>query len=278
VKIGRDTGGHVIIGGKINVVSDGKHSHNLSASVPANKFVDTVTPTSTKLSVTTNDNSFVTKYDGVTNKLQTTSITGTNGTVKASIVKTSEAINVATTGTAVTVAKRAAEARKIGNANVGSEYTVVTGFTSGNAYSASYSDSDECLTFSALELTTVKMNSAASSSDTIWGCSETDASIIPAKANGSVTNYTFEEVSAAKNGSAITVATGKLSPTDSNGENVLVGLGDPTTAKALVSASLASGTTGNVTVVSGVSSTKNTAAVAISGSAVEAGGHTHGLE
>jgi hypothetical protein len=123
-------------------------------------------------------------------------ITGVSGSVTASKATAGTAVNVATTGTAVTVATRAASQTTVGNANVGTAVTVATGL-SGTAYSATYSAADECLTLSALTVNTQSITPAASSSTKIYGCGDT-TSITPAKSNGSITPWTFSDVTVPK--------------------------------------------------------------------------------
>lgn len=397
VKVGRDAGGHVVIGGALSTVDDGTHKHTITASVPASKFVDTVTPTSTKISLSPTTDTFIKSYPGVTSKLVTTTITGTNGTVTASkatagtakdVAKAGTAvvygkanvgeaktvatrasaattvgnanvgteisilgidgsttataskatagtaINVATTGTAVTVATRATSQTTVGNANVGTEFEAVAYNADAPAYTASYADG--CLTLTALgsvgklyaatssstkiygcggttSITPAKANGtitpytftnvtvpvaaasataftpAASSSTTIWGVGGTVSitpavaapstqTIVPAVSNGTITPYTFEEVTAAKVGTATTIATGALA-TDGAGATILTGLGTATTGSAIKTATIQANTsTGDVTVVSSVSSSKNTAAVSITASSSDAGSHNHEVQ
>jgi hypothetical protein len=129
-------------------------------------------------------------------------ITGVSGSVIASKATAGTAVNVATTGTTVTVATRAASQTTVGNANVGNAVTVATGL-SGTAYSATYSADDECLTLSALTVNTQSITPAASSSTKIYGCGDT-TSVTSAKANGSITPYTFADVTVPKAATAAT--------------------------------------------------------------------------
>lgn len=405
VKVGRDAGGHVVIGGALSTANAGTHKHTITASVPASKFVDTVTPTSTKISLNPTTDTFIKSYPGVTSKLVTTTITGTNGTVTASKATAGTAVSVAKAGTAVvygtanvgtakTVATRASAATTVGNANVGTEISIlgidgsttaskakagtavnvattdtaktVATLVNGNlvvgnanvgsdvtvatkfseftgtkstklAYDAEYDESAACLTLSPLQLdtTTIKpaassstklssavgttsvtpaksngtitpytfsdvtvpvaaasataFTPAASSSTTIWGVGDTVSitpavaapntqTIVPAVSNGTITPYTFEEVTAAKVGTATTIATGALA-TDGAGATILTGLGTATTGSAIKTATIQANTsTGDVTVVSSVSSAKNTAAVSITASSSDAGLHNHEVQ
>ena len=409
VKVGRDAGGHVVIGGALGTANAGTHKHTITASVPASKFVDTVTPTSTKISLNPTTDTFIKSYPGVTSKLVTTTITGTNGTVTASKATAGTAVSVAKAGTAVvygtanvgtakTVATRASAATTVGNANVGTEISIlgIDGSTTaskakagtavnvattdtaktvatltdanlvvGNAnvgasatvatsvksatatttaMKATYDAANECLSFAVGSVTpTVTLNTtsvtsasssstklssaigttsvtpaksngtitpytfsdvtvpvaaasataftpAAASSTTIWGVGGTTSitpavaapdtqTIIPAVSNGTITPYTFTDVTAAKvASSATTLATGALA-TDGAGATILTGLGTATTGSAIKTATIqANASTGDITVVSSVSSAKNTAAVSITASSSDAGSHNHEVQ
>lgn len=74
-------------------------------------------------------------------------------------------------------------------ATVDTAQTVATGL-SDTAYTADYDEANECLSFSAISVETT--------------------TIIPAKANGTITPYTFEDVTVPKAATAQTVATGDL--------------------------------------------------------------------
>ena len=396
VKVGRDSGGHVILGGALGTADAGTHKHTITASVPVGSFLTSASGATTKISLNKSTDTFVKSYPGVTSNLVTTAITGTNGTVtaskatagtavsvakagtavvygkanvgapktvatKASAATTvgnanvgteisilgidgsttaskataGTAVSVATTGTAVTVATRAASQTTVGNANVGTAVQATAYNSKTPAYTASYSDTDECLTFTALgsisftpatssstkiygcggttSITPAKANGtitpytfadvavpvaaaaataftpAAASSTTIWGVGDTISitpavaapntqTIIPAVSNGTITPYTFADVIAAKVASAATtVATGALA-TDASGAAVLTGLGTASTGSAIKSATIQSGANGDVTVVSGVSSAKNSDAVAINASCSDAGSHKHTIQ
>lgn len=104
--------------------------------------------------------------------------------------------------------------------------------------------------------------------------------ITPAAASTSkITPYTFTDVSVAKVGTGVTVATGALA-SDGEGSSVLTGLGTASTATVLTgvkvstqpTVTLVSGATGDVDVVSAVtvgSTTANTS---------ETGAHTHNVK
>ena len=407
VKVGYDKFGHVVIGGALSTAENGAHTHTVTSTIPASSFLTSASGSTTKIGVSKTTDTFVKSYPGVTSKLVTTTITGTNGTVTASKATAGEDIAVATVGDAVvygkanvgeskTVATRASSQTTVGNANVGSEISIIgvdgsttaSKATAGTAVSvakvgtaktvatlsnsnavignanvgtalnvatsvksatatttamkAAYDATTECLTFSVGAVTpTVTLNTssitpaatsttkistaigttsvipavdngtitpytftnvtvpvaadatvfnpAVTSTTKIYGVGGTATvtsavaapdtqTIIPAVANGTITPYTFADVTAAKVASAATtIATGKIATTGT-GDSLLTGLGTATTASALTGASIASGTSGDVTVVTGVSSAKNSNAVSISGSAASAGAHKHDVE
>lgn len=252
--------------------------------------------------VTTGNDTFVKSYPGATSKMVTTSITpagtatnvinsvtpttgsitGVSGSTTASKATAGTAVSVAKVGTAVTLATRASSQTTVGNANVGTAVDVATGLTGGavtagskgSAASWSASVSEGVLSFSftpntpttptAVTLptaTTTSITPAAASTTKIYGVGGTK-SVIPAVDNGTITPYTFADVtvptaaaeattvvtgvstgtaSVATVGSATTVATGSLS-SSGKGSSVMTGLGTATTASALTSASLATGT------------------------------------
>jgi hypothetical protein len=297
VKVGKDEFGHVTFGSEIeiNEPAAGKHTHTVTSSIEKNKVVTAITPSTTNISVSTENDTFVKSYPGVTSNLNTTSITGVSGTTEASKVSDGVTVDIAKVGDAVTygtadcdtaVSGIAKVGSQIiyGNANVGTAVNVTAYSATTPAYTADYIEADECLTLTALGFETIIP--AASSSNTAYVCADgTGVSITPAKAgtktltpavsNGQITgSYTIGSVDVPVAATAITVATGTLA-TDGAGASVLTGLGDATTASALTSASLASGTATGTSVVTDVTPTKD-AVSEISGTAAENGEHTHG--
>lgn len=123
----------------------------------------------------------------------------------------------------------------------------------------------------------IKVNTTAAGTGTV---TLNTASITPAETSTSkITPYTFTDVSVAKVGTGVTVATGALA-SDGEGSSVLTGLGTATTATALTgvkvtaqpTVTLESGATGDVDVVSAVtvgSTTANTS---------KTGAHTHNVK
>jgi hypothetical protein len=86
--------------------------------------------------------------------------------------------------------------------------------------------------------------------------------IVPAKANGTITPYTFANVTVPVAANSVTVATGTLSVggsegTEGRGDAVMTGVGSITTTNAFTDAEIVSKTTGDVTVLTAVSASKN---------------------
>jgi hypothetical protein len=150
--IGRDSGGHVVIGKGIGVTDDGEfthtHSHTTSTPIAKDTYVTAVNPTKTKLDLSQNQvKTVVTSVPGAFKKLETTSITGVSGSTDYSASKAvaGTAKAVATTGTAVVygtadvgdtvtgLAKRAASQTNVGNANRATTATVIGNANVGNA-------------------------------------------------------------------------------------------------------------------------------------------------
>ena len=150
--IGRDSGGHVVIGKSIGMADAGEfthtHSHATSTTIAKDTYVTGITPTTTKLDLSqTQVKTVVTSVPGAFKKLETTSITGvsgsndysaskaTAGTAKAvAKVGTAVVYGTADVGTTVTgLAKRAASQTNVGNANRATTATVVGNANVGTA-------------------------------------------------------------------------------------------------------------------------------------------------
>lgn len=149
-------------------------------------------------------------------------------TTLASKATPGTAISVAKVGAAVTygtadcdtavtgVAQVASSQITYGNANVGSAVSVMDGFqSSGVAYQASYDSTNEKLVLTALTPNTKNITPAATSSTKAYVCKDgTGVSITPAKAssktltpaasNGTITPYTFADVTVPVAATAIT--------------------------------------------------------------------------
>lgn len=153
---------------------------------------------------------FVKSYPGATSKLATTTVIGVgSATTTASKASAGTAISVAKVGTSTTVA----------NGNLGTE----TATRGDNTPMWGATVSNETLSFTFKPIST--------------------KSITPAASAGSITPYTFEDVTVpVKNANATTVATGSLSASASGG-TVLTGLGTPTSASAVTGYSAPSSAT-----------------------------------
>ena len=143
---------------------------------------------------------FVKSYPGATSKLATTTVYGVqSGTTTASKATAGTAVNVATTDTAKTVA----------SGSLGTETTT----RGDNTPMWGASVENEVLSFTFKPLSTT--------------------SVTPAKSNGTITPYTFADVTVPiKNANTTTVATGSLSSTGSGG-TVMTGLGTAVTASGV---------------------------------------------
>lgn len=230
--------------------------------------------------VSTNNDTFVKSYPGASSKLVTTSITpaGTATSVINSVTPTTGTItgvsgsttaSKATKGTDIAIAKPG-NAVSIPNVTGNTSVTASKVKSAGSAgskgtaasWSATVADGVLSFSFSANTPTTpatIPTFESVTASNTTLG---TAISITPAVSNGSITPYTFTDVTVPKAasaattvvtgvdtgstdvatvGTAKTVATGSLSSTGT-GSSVLTGLGTATTASALTAASLAAGT------------------------------------
>jgi hypothetical protein len=151
-----------------------------------------------------------------------------------------------------------------------------------NAYTASYAN--ECLTLTALTPATDGIYQAvdAGTTHSAIGCADTTGvSITSAKSNGSITPYTFTDVTVPiKATSATTVATGSLTTATTGvtvGDEMITGLGTPTTITAVTAVPTytpALGTTSGVDVVTGVTLNHATAKT-ITATVAENGEHSH---
>ena len=148
---------------------------------------------------TASTDSFVKSYPGATSKLVTSSVTGVSGSTTASKATAGTAVNVATTDTAKTVA----------SGSLGTETTTRTANTP--MWGATVDNETLSFTFKPLSTT----------------------SVTPAKSNGTITPYTFADVTVPKAAtSATTVATGALAA-NGGGASVMTGLGTATKADAV---------------------------------------------
>lgn len=146
--IGRDSGGHVVIGKDILVQSSGGHSHDHTTSTPIAKdtYVTSVTDNHTQLSISPTTAKVLNGLEEKLANLNTTSIIGvSSGNVTASKATAGTAISVAKAGTEVVygeanvgtevtgLAKRAASTTKVGNANIATSATIIGNADVGDA-------------------------------------------------------------------------------------------------------------------------------------------------
>jgi hypothetical protein len=149
---------------------------------------------------TADTDTFVKSYPGATSKLVTSTVTGVqSSTTTASKATAGTAVNVATTDTAKTVA----------TGSLGTETSTRT--ADSPMWGATVSNETLSFTFKPMSTT----------------------SVTPAKSNGTITPYTFADVTVPiKATSATTVATGSLNASG-GGASVMTGLGTATTASAV---------------------------------------------
>lgn len=145
--IGRDSGGHVVLGNAISVQSAGGHSHDHKTSTPVAKdtYVIGVTDDHTKLSIKPTTAKVLNGLEEKLANLNTTSITGVSGSTTASRHKAGTAVEVAKVGTAVVygkadvgtevtgLAKRATNTTTVGNANIAASATIIGNADVGDA-------------------------------------------------------------------------------------------------------------------------------------------------
>lgn len=221
-----------------------------------------VSATAKYAKVSTVNDSFVKSYPGTTSKMVTTSVTSAGAATSVVSSVTPETSSITGVSGSVTASKATA-GTAINVAKVGSEVTVATGLTGGKVTNGSKGTAaswSASVTNGVLEFTFTANTPTTPASVTLP--TPTTTKITPAAANGTITPYTFSNVTVpvaaasattvvtgvdtdstnvATVGSAVTVATGALAATGT-GASVLTGLGTATTAKALTSASLAAGT------------------------------------
>lgn len=228
--------------------------------------VPVVTKEANYLKINTTKEQFVQSYPGASSKMVTTSVTpagaaasviatitpatgsvtGVSGSTKASKATAGTAVSVAKPGSAISVPK--VENVEAKSASKVTAKTVVIAPTVDETNGIlSFTLGDSC-TVENVETSKVTMGTALS--------------ITPAVSNGTITPYTFTDVTVPKAasaattvvtgvsstsadvatvGTAVTVATGSLASTGT-GSSVLTGLGTPTKKDALTSATLAEGT------------------------------------
>ena len=292
IAVGRDSGGHVVLGDEISVQSGGgsKHSHTVTIDVPINTFVTSVDPTTTKIGIEYDQADVVTNIEGKFNKLVTTSITGvsasdsttaskaTAGTPK-DVATIGAEINYGTAdvGDTVTVATRATAATQVASGTITTKKTADS--TACAMYTAEVDESAEVLILSPVTVTlgTKSIYEAAGTTEvTSAVAADTSRKVYAAKANGSITPYTFADVTVPVAANAITVATGAAT-TAGTGATIMTDLGTITTAKVLSDAGLATGISEGFAVLTGVTGTKATKTISGTTDDHTCPAHTHTL-
>lgn len=206
--------------------------------------------------VSTGNDTFVKSYPGATSKMVTTSVipAGAATDVIASVTPTTGSV---TGVSGSTTASKATAGSAIAVAKVGAATTVATGLQGGSVTAG------QAATWSAkVENGVLSFDFSANTPTAVTLPTATTTSITPAASGGNITPYTFTDVtvpqaaasattvvtgvsttdaSVATVGTAVTVATGALA-SNGGGSSVMTGLGTATTAIAITSASLATGT------------------------------------
>ena len=279
-KIGADSTGHVIKGAGISVASNGAHTHTVSGSVT----VPSVSSSSKSVGVTVTKNvSFLTQVNLATNKMETTSIRGVSGTTDIipavavastsrptrTVLGSNTSASKATAGTAVTY----------GNANYKSAATTVVTAVSSTPYNATYSADDECLTLTAVTVTSGSIHEATASTSKITPYTFTDVTVPVISSNSEIdvasAGVAVTVAQSASSGYDFTVATGAVSSTGT-GATVVTGQSAPTAQTAVTGVTFGEVTTGGTSLVSGVTVGSKTASLT-NGTAASAGGHSHTL-
>lgn len=225
------------------------------------KNIPDVTVNRQYLKLSTGEHNFVKSYPGETSNMVTASViskvtpstgtvTGVSGSTTASKATAGTAVAVAKAGTAVSIPNVTA------NTSVSASKVKTNGSNGSKGSAASWSASvnNGVLSFSWTTNTpttpsTIPTFESVTASNTTLG---TAISVTPAEANGTITPYTFTNVTVPKAASAKTfvtgvdtdstnVATGALDSTGT-GASVMIGLGTAETDTAVVSASLENGT------------------------------------
>lgn len=232
-----NTGGLDFVNGTNTTVSLSANNE-LSINVPETKtYLSANAPKSSALTAlpsTNTTDTFVKSYPGATSKLSTTTIYGVGSTTTTA--------SKATAGTAVSVAK-AGSSTSVGSGALGAE----TSTRGDNTPMWGATVANETLSFTFKPLGT--------------------KNVVPAVSNGTITPYTFADVTVPiKNTNTTTVATGSVAA-DAAGASVMTGLGTAATAAAITAlgtpsssqfvtgVSVSSGATGDVEVVTDIGPT-----------------------
>lgn len=302
--IGRDSGGHVNIGGEIFIQADGghEHSHTTSTKIVKDTYVTGISPVTKKLSISPTKKTVLTGVGSSSSNLDVTQITPVSGSTIAS---------KATAQTAKKIAKVGAPVR-YGTADVGDSHLVAIAATDQSSfltdvsaeapsttiyskinnvakdvYNAAVSNETLVLTPVTLSATTTAPN-LVPTMGFVWGVADTVSvtsattapstqTLIPAVDNGEIVPYTMENITVPVAASAVKVATGSVS-VGGGGSAILTGLANITTVDAITAATITKGTSGDVEMLESVSASKN-AEVTYTGSTSKhtENSHTHSL-
>jgi hypothetical protein len=218
--IGRDSGGHVVIGNEIIVQSGGggNHSHTTSTTIAKDTYVTGVTPTTKKLAIKPTKNAVITDVPGAFAQLNTTAITGVSGSTTASKATAGSAISIAKVGTAVRygtadvgtevtgLAKSAASTTTVGNANIATAPTIIGSADVGTAVKYGTANVGSAVTYGTADVgSKVTVATRANAQTTVGNADIATAPTTIGNANvGSATRYGTANV-----GSEITIDAGK---------------------------------------------------------------------
>lgn len=250
--IGRDAGGHVVIGNEIIVQSDGGgvHGHTTSTTIAKDTYVTGVTPTTKKLAINPTKKSVITGVPGEFKNLDVTSITPVSGTTTASLAAAGTAVNIAKAGTAVVygtadvgtevtgLAKRDANKTTVGNADIATDATIV-----GNA---NVGAATRYGTANVGKQITVDAGKADVGSAVVYGKANVGATVSVAQQNTSASTF-LTSVSAAAPTTTIT-ATKTTYNAEVSGETLVL---TPVTLSATTTAPILTPTTDSIYGVSG---------------------------
>lgn len=250
--IGRDSGGHVVIGKDILVQSAGGHSHDhtTSTTIAKDTYVTSVTDTHTKLSINPTTAKVLNGLEEKLANLNTTSITGVSGSTTASRHKAEDAVDVAKAGTPVVygkadvgtevtgLAKRAASTTTVGNANIAASATII-----GNA------DVGEAVTYGTANVgtaITVQDGKADVGTATRYGTANVGDAISVAQQATAQTKVGNADV-----GSAVTYGTADV------GTAVVYGTADVGDSKTVATRATSQTTVGNANIASSATTVGN---------------------
>lgn len=277
-------------------LANGDHSH--SVTVPKINVDKTqklgATASGTAVGASGTD-TFIKSYPGVKRKLVTTSIAGVSGSTTASKATAGTSFSAVKT---VTISENSEDAtgrityvKSVSAVTLGGQKAVPTNAIksaslTGTAVSSGTAtfalvpsvDSDGVLTFTS-GTASVTTAAADTANVTVSGGSATTRYLGTSTTTGTVTPYTFENVTVPIAASAKTVATGSVS-SEGTGDDVMTGLGTPTSATAVTGVSVTAQPT--ITITENTTNTgpviEHTTTGAVIVSTNTAGSHTHDVQ